>query len=125
MTKYLLLLMRCGFILTCATNAAAQSDEMSLTFSKSTWGIIAGIFVTAVLASLFVNYLSERIKPRVSKQLSWDLIISQVLSEVDPTFRDNVAVSYNDQSVKGLYSINCVLENTGNRAVKTEHSIPI
>jgi len=120
MTRHFRPLFICTVILASVTTAKAQTSDLSQVFPKSTWGIIAAVIVTAVLAPIIVNYVSERIKPRVTKQLAWDLIVSQVLSDVDPTVRDNVAVSYKGQSVQHLYSMNCVIENTGNRAVKNE-----
>jgi hypothetical protein len=83
---------------------------------------IALVILGAVL-TIVTNYVSERLKLKykLRKQLSYDILTKKDLVEVEEKIRDKVKIIYNGKIIDNLYYVAVDLENSGNTVIKKQH----
>lgn len=91
--------------------SASSSDWLE----KAVFAVIGGVL------GFISNYLLARRKEkRESKELSYELVIKDVITREESPVKDNISLIYRNQTVPNLSFISCTIKNTGNIVVKDE-----
>jgi hypothetical protein len=107
-----------------ATNiwAAEVGAVIPGSFGQDFWEKVAIAIVAAVfgfIANYALDQLKRRREPR--KQLSYEMDISKGLVTVQEKLKEKIKILYGGQEIRDVYSILCILENSGNTVVKNQY----
>ncbi|MEA5259022.1 hypothetical protein VB264_14595 [Arcicella aquatica] len=76
--------------------------------------------LSALLGFLFNYLLTKRKEKRDSKQLSYELTIKDVITKEESPIKDNISLTYRNNTVPNITFISCTIKNTGELVVKNQ-----